>query len=199
MATHPTPNKISFDQYLELERKATVKSEYRGGEMFLMAGGTAAHACLSVRVTTLLESSLGRSCQIFNSDLKIYAAAVGEGMYPDASLLCGVPDFHPGQKDVLLNPTVVFEVLSPSTREYDLSLKASFYRTIPSLEQLVLIDSERIYVQRQARQAGGWILEERMSLDDVLEITEKVSLSLRELYDQILPPPESTISSSVST
>ncbi|MBV8709073.1 MAG: Uma2 family endonuclease [Acidobacteriaceae bacterium] len=186
MATQVTPHKISFDQYLELERSATGKSEYRGGELFLMAGGTAAHARLSARIIGLLERTLPRSCQVFTSDLKLYAAAVDEGMYPDASFLCGEPEFYQGQKDVLLNPTVVFEVLSPSTREYDLSLKASFYRSIPALEALILIDSERMYVQRQARQATGWTLEEWTDHEGMLPITGSLSFSLRELYDQIL-------------
>ena len=187
MATHPTPNKISFAEYLELERLADTKSEYRGGEIFAMAGGTLTHAELSARMVALLGRVLGQSCRVFTSDLKIYATAVGEGMYPDVSLLCGEPEFYDARRDVLLNPTVVVEVLSPSTREYDQSLKAGFYRTIPSLEALILLDSERVYVQRQARKASGWLLEEWTSLDDVLWIAGNASVPLREIYDRILP------------
>ncbi len=188
MATQPTPDKLSFTEYLRLERAADTKSEYRGGLLFAMAGGTLTHARLSARVISLLERTAGRSCQVLTSDLKIYAAAVDEGMYPDASLLCAEPEFFDGRKDVLLNPTVVFEVLSPSTREYDQSLKASFYRTIPSLEAIFLIDSEQIYVQRQIRQGNGWLLEERKNLDDALSLYGDARLTLREIYDGIFRP-----------
>lgn len=186
MATQAIPGKVSFAEYLDFERQADTKHEFRGGEIYAMSGGTLTHARLSAKIIFLLSRSLSQSCQVFSSDLKIYAATVNEGMYPDVSLLCGEPEFYDGRRDILLNPTVVCEVLSPSTREYDQSLKASFYRAIPSLQTIILLDSETIYAQRQARHGGGWLLDEWTSPDGVLPIIQDVSVALREIYEGIL-------------
>jgi len=159
MATSPSPAKISFDEYLELERAALFKSEYRGGEIFAMSGGTPAHAQLSGRMVVLFDKLL-QGCRIFSSDLRVYAKAVNEGMYPDVTVTCEELQFHDQRKDVILNPMFVVEVLSPSTREYDLGLKVSFYRSIPSVEAIFFVDSERQYVQRQTRNIGNWTLDE---------------------------------------
>ena len=186
MATQPTPGKLSFSEYLELERLAGTKSEYRAGEMFAMAGGSDEHSRLSVRVTSLLENLLVH-CRTYNSDMKVYAAAVNEGMYPDASVVCDKPEYQDARRDVLLNPVLVVEVLSPTTREYDLSLKAGFYRTIPSLQMLVFVDSESRYVQRQTRQKGNWTLETVTDLEDAAWVFAGKSVALGEVYRGILP------------
>ena len=118
--------------------------------------------------------------------MKVYAAAVDEGMYPDASVICDQPEYQDARRDVLLNPVLVVEVLSPTTREYDLSLKAGFYRTIPSLQMLVFIDSESRYVQRQTRQEKNWSLESMTDLEDVAWRFAEKSVTLGELYSGIL-------------
>ncbi len=185
MATQPAPGRMSFAEYLEFERQAGTKSEYRAGEIFAMAGGSEEHSRISVRVTSLLEHLLV-NCRTYNSDMKVYAAAVDEGMYPDASVICDQPEYQDARRDVLLNPVLVVEVLSPTTREYDLSLKAGFYRTIPSLQMLVFIDSESRYVQRQTRQDKNWSLESMTDLGDVAWSFAGKSVTLGEVYSGIL-------------
>ncbi len=186
MATQPLPGKITFGEYLELERVAAdCKHEYRGGEMFAMSGRTPVHARLSVRVSSLLDRTMGSGCQIFSSDLRIYASCVSEAMYPDVSMVCGDLEYFDERRDVIVNPTLIVEVLSPSTREYELSLKASFYRTIPALQTILLADSERQYVQRQARQSQGWALEEFTRPDQALWVVDGGSITVADLYNGI--------------
>ena len=186
MATQSLPEKLTFSEYLELERAATAcKHEYRGGEMFAMSGGTPVHARLSVRMSSLLDRAMGRSCQIFSSDLRIYASHVSESMYPDVSVVCGDLEYFDERRDMIVNPSLVVEVLSPSTREYDLSLKASFYRTIPALQTILLVDSERQYVQRQARQSQGWALEEFTTPDQALWVAKGESITVADVYHGI--------------
>ena len=186
MATQPLPEKITFPEYLELERAATdCKHEYRGGEMFAMSGGTPVHARLGGRMVILLDRIMGSRCQVFTSDLRIYARAVNEATYPDVSVVCQDLEYFDERRDVIVNPTLVVEVLSPSTREYDLSLKASFYRTIPALRTILLVASERQYVQRQARQSHAWSLEEFTTPDQALWVIDGGSITVADVYQGI--------------
>jgi Uma2 family endonuclease len=166
------------------ERNATHKSEYRAGEVFAMAGGTPAHAELSMRMGFLLKTT---GCRVFSSHLKVFAKAMNEAMYPDVSVACEELQFQDDRKDVILNPTLAVEVLSPSTREYDLSLKASFYRSIPSLKTLFLVDSERHYVQRQTRTGDSWQLEEFTQSHQVVYDTKDCKFTLADIYTAIFP------------
>jgi len=185
MATNPAPAKISFDEYLELERAAQFKSEYRCGEVVATAGVSPVHAELSMNMGFLLKNLLG--CRVYSSDLKVFARAVNEGMYPDVSVACEELQFHDGKKDVILNPTLVVEVLSPSTRAYDLALKASFYRTIPSLKALFLVDSERVYVQRQTPEVTGfWTLAEFTRSDETVWQSGDWQITVGDIYAGIL-------------
>jgi len=194
MATSTAPVKISFDEYLDLEAAAKFKSEYRSGEVFAMAGGTPAHSELQGSIISLLRQNKPKSCRVFTSDLKIFAPAANEGMYPDASLVCGDLQFYSGRKDVILNPMLVVEVLSPSTRDYDLGMKASFYRTIPSIATLLFVDSERRWVQRQTRQAppgsnpssDHWILTEFADSGQAVWTDENQQIIVGDIYDGIL-------------
>lgn len=189
MATSTAPAKISFDEYLAREAGAKFKSEYRSGEVFAMAGGTPSHSELQGSIISLLRLNKPSGCRVFTSDLKIFAPAVNEGMYPDASLVCGELEFYRGRNDVILNPMLVVEVLSPSTRDYDLGMKASFYRTIASLATLLFVDSERRWIQRQSRQpdaSGHWILTEFSDPGQTVWIDGNRQIGVADIYDGIL-------------
>ncbi len=159
-----------------------------------MAGGTPAHSRLSGRMFVLLDKA--KTCHAYTSNLKIFAPAVNEGLYPDASLVRGDLEFYPGRKDVILNPMLVVEVLSPSTRDYDLGRKASFYRTIPSLATLLFVDSERRWVQRQTRQSHGsnpgsnpghqWSLTEFADPGQTVWTDGNHHITIADIYHEIL-------------
>lgn len=193
MATSPSPVKVSFDEYLERERAAKFKSEYRAGEVFAMAGGSPVHAELAGNMVVLLKKIHG--CRVFSSDLKVYAESLNEGMYPDVSVACEELRYQDGRKDVILNPTLVVEVLSPSTRDYDLGLKASFYRSMPSVKGVFLIDSERVYVQTQRRNGDAWMLNEFAEWEQVVWVAGEYQFTVGDIYAGIdIGVPENSVS-----
>ena len=151
-----------------------------------MSGGTEPHARFIARVASLLDQKLGKACRIYSSELKLYVASVDESMYPDGMALCGEPEFYKNRKDVIVNPTLVVEVLPPSTKYYDGSFKTRAYRTIPSLHYCLLIDSESVYVQLSSRSGENWMLTESTERCRLLEIGDLLSLTLEEIYNGIL-------------
>ena len=134
MASLPgTP--LTDEQYLQIERLAETRSEFHDGQMFAMAGGSLNHSFIAAKMGALLDPQMPPGCRTFNSDLRIKIAAVRIFTYPDCGVLCGEPQFAGDQRDVILNPLVIAEVLSPSTENYDRGKKFEFYRTIPSLRE----------------------------------------------------------------
>ena len=135
----PIP-KLTPEEYLEIERKAEYKSEYFNGEMFAMAGGAPNHHRLAFRMNGLLFKLLdGRDCEAFTSDAKVRTHPRGLYTYPDLTVVCGKATFAADQRDVLTNPKVIFELLSPSTEAHDRGLKFQQYKLIDSLQEYVLI------------------------------------------------------------
>ncbi len=194
MASRTVPHPLSFDEYLVIEEQAEFKSEYRGGEMFAMSGGTDVHAELSAQLIFLLKQKRQKDCRVYTSDLKSYVLAANEAMYPDVTVICGVPEFYQDRRNVILNPTLLIEVLSPSSAAYDKGLKAEFYRQISSLKVLALVDTQKRYVQTQTRQSDGtWSLEEFTRSEQEVRL-DGWSFSLEEIYPDILKGPEQTTS-----
>jgi Uma2 family endonuclease len=147
----------SFKDYLAIEEMSTVRHEFLGGEIYAMAGGSVAHAALSAAVLSSLDAQLAGRCRVFTSDLRVRALATGLASYPDVTILCGTVETDPESKDTAVNPTVVVEVLSPATIDYDLGEKFEHYRQIPSIRAVVYIwqDRKRIEV-RERIDAGNW-------------------------------------------
>ena len=121
---------LSPDEYLERERAAEFKSEYVGSVLLAMAGASQAHNALVNNLSDFLSSSKLKtcSCSKYNSDMKVYLRDDLVYCYPDLAVCCGTPIFHDAVSDVLVNPTAVFEVLSPNTMNYDLGDKGYYYR-----------------------------------------------------------------------
>ena len=121
----------SLQEYLTFEEKAQLKSEYYQGQIFQMAGGSANHSRISLNICLELTIALrGKSCEVFNSDMKIAVKANGLHTYADAAVVCGEVEFGPGRDDIITNPLLLVEVLSPSTRNYDRADKFLLYRVI---------------------------------------------------------------------
>lgn len=176
--------KMTRAEYYAFEENAVEKHEFYQGEIFAMAGGTFNHATISVNtVSTLKTKCRGKSCQPTNSDMRIEAPN-GLITYPDISIYCGKPELSENQCS-LLNPIVIIEVLSPSTRLYDQSDKFLLYRSIDSFTDYLLVDSERIHVQYFHKTAEHeWLLHEYLSLSDNIDILSiEENLTLQEIYD----------------
>ncbi len=158
MATQPRPG-CSFNLYLELERSAEYRSEYRDGEIIAMSGGTRAHSRLSARMIALLTRT--SNCEVFDSNMRLYIELYNECTYPDAMLICDPVQFWRDQDDVVVNPSVVVEVLSPSTQKYDRTTKSVYYRSIPSLRHIVLVSADSIAVEWSTRQdESTWTIKQ---------------------------------------
>lgn len=177
---------ISREDYLKLEETSTEKHEFYQGQVFAMAGGTFQHARIGLNVTTELAVRLrGKPCQPMNSDMRITTPS-GLNTYPDASVYCGQPELTDSNK-TLLNPVLIVEVLSPSTRSYDRGDKFHHYRSIPSLRDYLLIDSEAILVEHYQRiGAYEWNLHEYRQLTDILNLDSiKESLVVSVFYEGV--------------
>ncbi|MBC7855874.1 MAG: Uma2 family endonuclease [Pirellulaceae bacterium] len=178
----------TFAEYLARERVADYRSEYFQGEIFAMAGGSRRHAMICDNlVARMLEKLRGGPCHPYSSSLRVKVETTGLTTYPDLSIVCGEEKFDDQEKDTLLNPGLIFEVLSPSTERYDRGRKFNNYKQIPALEEYLLISQTDPRVERITRQGDiGWVLAVTLGLDAVIEFPSLgCSLSLAEIYEGV--------------
>ena len=180
---------VSSEEYLRLERQSEFKSEYVNGEIFGMTGASLKHNLVAGNIFGELRQQLkGRQCQAYVSDMRVKVTATGLYTYPDVVVVCGEPKFEDGYFDTLLNPTLLVEVLSPSTERYDRIAKSSYYRTLESLAEHLLVAQDEVRLEQYVKQPNGqWLLSECTSLDNVVELASiGCSLNLRDVYDKVL-------------
>ena len=179
---------ITPEEYLALERAAPYKSEFYDGEVFAMAGGSAAHSGIAASTIGTLWSSLrGHGCAPYDSNLRIFIPATGLYAYPDASVICGPLEFVDEHQDMVTNPTLIVEVLSDSTEAYDRGNKFAHYRTLPSFAEYVLVSQKEPLVEVFFRQGDGtWQLTPVRGRDAVVRLQSLgVELRLSEVYDRV--------------
>jgi Uma2 family endonuclease len=187
-------SRLTPEQYLERERQATFKSEYLAGEVFAMAGASEGHILIVTNLTRELSTRLrGRPCRTYSNDMKVEVGPAGLFTYPDVSVVCGEPRFHDGRRDMVQNPTLIVEVLSPSTEAYDRGAKFAQYRRLDSLTDYVLISPSEYRVEHFVRQKDNlWLLSEVTSDQEAVVITSlDCELPMAEIYDRVEfePPP----------
>jgi len=182
----------TIDEYLEMESASEERHEYIDGFIFLMSGESLAHSQLCINLAREVSTQLrGTRCQALSPNMKvrarIHAKYKGRFSYPDLTVVCGSPLFHNTQKDVLLNPTVIFEVLSSSTESYDRGEKFLRYRTeIETLTDYVLVSQDKPLIERYTRRTDGWLLTSVSDLDETLDLPNiNCRLSLAEVYDRV--------------
>jgi Uma2 family endonuclease len=186
MASHSV-TKLTAEQYLAMDRAAEFKSEYFDGEMFAMSGGSMRHADLQSNIQGELYTALrDGECRVYGPDFRVQISSQMY-TYPDISVVCGKPILADDRQDVLLNPVVIFEVLSPSTERYDRGLKLQRYRTISTLQDYILVDQSQIRIERYTRQENNlWTLRDYEGLDGEFTIGSiGVSLTMRRIYDRV--------------
>jgi len=184
---------LSFDDWLEGERASLEgRSEYVGGEVFAMTGASVEHNAIVANIVRELGTQMkGRPCQVYANDLKVRVRSADAGKYPDLIALCGEHQFQDGRRDVLLNPSLIVEVLSDSTEAYDRGDKFALYRQIPSLREYLLVSQHRVQVELYSRSADGrWTLTDFSALTDSVPLASvDCTLSLAEVYDKVEFPP----------
>ena len=185
----------TLEQYLDYEREAEERSEFIDGEIYAMAGESGAHGDISMNLATLFGVQLrGTNCRGRIKDTKVRSGALkehfGRGMisYPDLVVICGEPKYHDKHQDIVLNPTVIIEVLSDSTAEFDRGVKFMRYRNFnPTLSDYILVWQDEPHVEHYIRQTSGdWLLREYDGLDKNFRIDSvNCSLSMADVYDRI--------------
>lgn len=183
--------KLTFDEYLAFEREADVKHEYVAGDVLMMAGAKWRHNVITKNITVALDRLLlPKGCTPVSSDMQVYMPAVDVAAYPDVLVVCGEPEFYQGREDILLNPTLIVEVLSPSTQNYDRAEKFGYYRTLSSLRAYVIIAQSSPQIERYLRQPGGpgdsWLYSVLEGLEGVLPLgVVEGDIALAEVYQGV--------------
>ena len=178
--------KISIDEYLEMENASSEKHEYYQGEIFAISGAKVPHNIIATNLVVALTIKLkGKSCRPFNSDQRIHVEANTLFTYPDISIICGDIITRNNDDYNVLNPTVLIEVLSRSTKNYDRGEKFKLYRDIPTLREYVLVDSESIHIEIFRLNANNhWELEEyNKGSRTILIQAINTPLSIEEIYE----------------
>jgi Uma2 family endonuclease len=179
---------ITPEEYLAQERLADHKSEYFQGEVFAMSGASPRHVWIAANVTGEFRQHLkGKPCRVSASDLRLRVTPAGLYTYPDVMVVCGEPQYAEDQKDTLLNPVLIVEVLSDSTRDYDRGRKFQHYRKLPSLIEYLMIEPDEPHVEHWTRQQDNhWDFVEFDGLTQSLQLTSiGCTLPLTEVYDKI--------------
>lgn len=185
------------EEYLLLENNAEYRSQYVAGKIYAMAGAQPEHSLITVNIAGELRNRFrGRPCQAYVTDLRVRVAAGDLWTYPDVAALCGTPRFDPStDPKSLLNPQVIFEVLSPSTAGFDRGEKFARYRRLESLTDYVLVSADRMQVEHYVRGTNDrWILTDLSAPDAVLTLASvDCTLPLAEIYEKVEFPPASPV------
>lgn len=177
------------EDYLNFEREADTRHEFLDGDIYAMAGESLLHSRICMNLAREVGNSLkDKRCEPLSPNMKVRTSSASLFAYPDLTVVCGEPLFHDRKKDVLTNPQVIFEVLSPSTAEYDRTTKFQKYRMgNETLTDYILVSQDKPFVEHFFKQTdGNWLYQSYGTIDDFLKIeTIDCELSLREIYDRV--------------
>jgi Uma2 family endonuclease len=176
------------EEYLAIERGAEYKSEYVDGVMYAMAGGSERHNLIAANLIIAIGAQLrDRPCRIYPSDLKVRVPDSKRFFYPDVSIVCGEVRFADDERDVVLNPVVVVEVLSDSTAAFDRGKKFQSYQQIESLREYLLVSQDEYVVEHFLRQDDGhWLYTKAGGLDEAIALpVVKCRLALSDVYSKV--------------
>jgi Uma2 family endonuclease len=182
------------EEYLALERQAEYKSEYINGEIVQMTGTSTAHNEIIWNLTQILGPQIrGRGCKGYINDQRIKVRTEQVYTYPDLAIVCGEVQVEDTHRDTILNPTLIIEVLSPSTEKYDRGAKFDYYRQIPTLVEYVLIAQDQVRIDHFVREDNRWIFSATTDPGTTVELPSiKCQLPVAEVYSDVILPPEDT-------
>ena len=178
----------SFAEYLQLEETAAYKNEYQDGEIIPMTGGTTDHNKIALNFAAYLKFALkGQKYNIFIGDVKLWIAQYRQATYPDVMLIEGEPIYYETGKTTVTNPKLIVEVLSKSTQNYDQGDKFLYYRSLPELQEYILISQSRPYImQYNKTEKNKWLLTEYEGENASLSLTSvNFALSFQEIYEGV--------------
>ncbi len=178
---------LSPEQYLAQEEKSCDKHEYWFGETYMMAGTSLNHNRIANNVYKALDRIVApRGCSVFTSDIRLRSPKEEVYVYPDVMVICGEIEIDPRQQDTVMNPQLIVEVWSDSTRDIDRGAKFKTFRKIPPLREYVMIDQTQPYIEYYRRDGHFWVLETLEELDAVLKLRSlDCEIDLTEIYRQV--------------
>ncbi len=196
MTAEPIParRKYTVEEYLDLEHTSQVRHEFFNGEIIDMSGGTLNHSAICANLIGELHARLkGTPCRVFESNLRVRIQIGTLYTYPDLTIICGQPEHDPLDKNktTIINPRVIFEVLSPSTERWDRTDKFRRYRNLPSLEEYVLVSQEYPMVDAYHKDsADNWSLKPHDSMDKTMLLRSlQLQVPLVDIYRGVEFPP----------
>ena len=188
MLTSSPPKTLSLEEYRNLETIAEVKHEYHDGEIIEMTGGSINHNSILINLIVLLKLALrGTNYRLQSSDLRLWIPQYNRGLYPDLMIIAGEPLFSDNRNDEILNPCLIIEVLSPSTSGYDRGDKFRYYRSIPQLNQYLLVSQGEILIESYSKTSeNNWLLQEYTPARGIISLDSLgISLNLADIYEGI--------------
>jgi Uma2 family endonuclease len=188
MLTRSPTKTLSLEEYRNLETSAETKHEYHDGEIIEMTGGSINHNRLVRNLIRLLDNALRKTIyEVFPSDLRLWIPQYNRGLYPDLMIIAGEPLFSDNRNDEILNPCLIIEVLSPSTSSYDRGDKFRYYRSIPQLNQYLLVSQGEILIESYSKTSENhWLLQEYIPARGIISLDSLgISLNLADIYEGI--------------
>jgi Uma2 family endonuclease len=179
---------LTPEEYLAVERASEGKSEYLAGEVFAMVGASKRHNLITANLIRVLGNQLlDRPCNVYPSDMRVKVSPLGKYTYPDVVVACDEEEFDDEERDTLLNPVVIIEVLSESTEAYDRGRKFEHYQYIESLAAYLLVSQEPYRLEQYVRQGGSeWKYYEYHSAEEVVKIgVIGCELALKDVYAKV--------------
>ncbi|MBE9225952.1 Uma2 family endonuclease [Phormidium sp. LEGE 05292] len=176
------------EEYLELEAKAEYKNEYRDGKIVPMTGGTTNHNKIALNVAAFLKYALkGRKYDIYMSDIRLWIPRYRQYTYPDVMVIEGEPIYTGTNTTTVTNPSLIVEVLSKSTKNYDQGDKFLYYRSIPEFKEYILIDQTRYYAMQYSKTVDGrWLLSEYELENATIQLTSiDLKINFTDIYEQV--------------
>ncbi|GAL93524.1 protein of unknown function DUF820 [Microcystis aeruginosa NIES-44] len=186
--TQSPPEILSLEEYRNLETSAETKHEYHDGEIIEMTGGSINHNSILINLIVLLKLALrGTNYRLQSSDLRLWIPQYNRGLYPDLMIIAGEPLFSDNRNDEILNPCLIIEVLSPSTSGYDRGDKFRYYRSIPQLNQYLLVSQGEILIESYSKTSeNNWLLQEYTPARGIISLDSLgISLNLADIYEGI--------------
>lgn len=175
-------------EYLKIDRQSEFKNEYFDGQIFMMAGASSNHNLIVTSLVSALYTQMrGKGCSIYGSDMRVKVEETDSYAYPDLSLVCGTPRYEDSQPETLLNPKVIFEILSPSTERRDRVTKMRHYRAIESMTDYVLISQTAVLAEHYSNGAGDeWLRADLIGPGATLSISSlECEIALDEIFEQV--------------
>lgn len=186
---------LTPEEYIAFERKALpdaeiIRHEYLNGELIAMSGASREHNLITGNISGELRNLLRRSsCETYANEMRVSTPTTTSYFYPDVVVVCDEPRFEDDIFDTLLNPILLVEVLSPSTKAYDRGEKFAHYRHLPSLQEYLLVAQDEVCVEHYRRQEKQWIFTECQDIEKSLPLTSiQCELPLQEIYERVTFP-----------